>query len=92
MPTSTLETQSMEYKESWQDDCLRTICAFANAEGGVLEIGKNDHGEIIGLSNMTIFKRLQPTETFFFFNAASLLLIFAHIIIFIGFTIVGYLI
>ena len=42
MSSNTLETQSLEYKESWQDDCLRTICAFANADGGVLEIGKND--------------------------------------------------
>jgi len=30
---------------------MRTICAFANGSGGVLEIGRNDNGEIIGISN-----------------------------------------
>ena len=27
------------------------ICAFANAQGGVLEIGRNDKGDVIGLPN-----------------------------------------
>ncbi len=31
-----------KWKESWRDDLLRWVCGFANAEGGRLEIGRND--------------------------------------------------
>lgn len=30
------ENQNTEWKESWRDVCLKWICEFANAEGGVL--------------------------------------------------------
>jgi ATP-dependent DNA helicase RecG len=30
---------------------LRGICGFANAEGGVMVIGRNDHGEVVGLKD-----------------------------------------
>ena len=43
------ETQTLEWKESWRDEYLRWICGFANAEGGVLHIGRNDHGVVTGL-------------------------------------------
>ncbi len=36
------ESQHTEWKESWRDDLLRWVCGFANAEGGRLEIGRND--------------------------------------------------
>jgi len=39
------ETQNTEYKSSWQDDYLKWICGFANAQGGTLIIGKDDNGE-----------------------------------------------
>jgi len=45
------ENQNTEFKESWRDGYLKTICAFANAQGGVLYIGVNDAGETIGVSN-----------------------------------------
>ena len=32
------EHQRMEWKESWRNECLKWICTFANAEGGVLVI------------------------------------------------------
>ena len=47
---STTENQNIEYKQSWRDEYLKWICGFANAQGGVLEIGKNDRGEAVGLS------------------------------------------
>ena len=43
------EDQTREYKESWRDEHLKWICGFANAQGGALEIGKNDAGKVIGL-------------------------------------------
>ncbi len=45
------EHQHVEWKESWRDEYLKWICGFANAEGGVLEIGPNDAGTIIGLAD-----------------------------------------
>ena len=43
------ENQQIEWKESWRDEYLRWICGFANAEGGVLHIGRNDRGAVVGV-------------------------------------------
>ena len=45
------ENQNIEWKASWRDEYLKWICGFANAQGGVLEIGKNNRGEIVGVAN-----------------------------------------
>lgn len=45
------ENQNIEWKENWRDEYLKWICGFANAHGGKLYIGKNDKGEIVGISN-----------------------------------------
>ncbi len=45
------ESQHIEWKESWRDEYLKWICGFANAEGGVLVIGRNDQGAPVGVSN-----------------------------------------
>jgi ATP-dependent DNA helicase RecG len=42
------ETQHTEWKESWRDEYLKWISGFANAEGGVLVIGRNDKGKAMG--------------------------------------------
>jgi ATP-dependent DNA helicase RecG len=47
-----MESQTIEWKEAWHDEHMRTICAFANATGGVLEIGRLDDGEVIGVSGI----------------------------------------
>jgi ATP-dependent DNA helicase RecG len=46
-----IESQQLEWKEVWRDEFLRGICGFANASGGILQIGKNYKGEIVGLPN-----------------------------------------
>ncbi|MES3008230.1 MAG: ATP-binding protein [Pseudomonadota bacterium] len=43
------ETQQIEWKETWRDEILKWICGFANAEGGVLHIGRNDQGVVVGV-------------------------------------------
>ena len=50
MPDNS-ETQILEFKESWRDEYLRTVCAFANSTGGKLIIGKDDNGNPVGLKN-----------------------------------------
>jgi len=45
------ESQHIEWKETWRDEYLRWVCGFANAEGGVLVIGRNDKGVAVGVDN-----------------------------------------
>jgi ATP-dependent DNA helicase RecG len=45
------EDQHIEWKESWNRKYFNWICGFANAQGGLLVIGKNDKGEIVGIDN-----------------------------------------
>ena len=50
-PANPLENQAIEWKSAWHDDFLKWICGFANAQGGLLVIGKNDKGETVGAHN-----------------------------------------
>lgn len=45
------ESQNIEYKTIWRDEYLKWICGFANAQGGVIFIGKNDEGIVVGLTD-----------------------------------------
>ena len=47
-----MESQTIEWKETWRDEYMRTICAFANTSGGTLEIGRRDDGIVVGVSNI----------------------------------------
>ncbi len=49
------ESQILEYKQSWRNDCLKAVSAFANSDGGVLIVGLDDKGKPSGLKN---FKKL----------------------------------
>lgn len=44
------ETQNIEYKSTWRDEYLKWICGFANANGGTIFIGKDDGGNVVGLT------------------------------------------
>ncbi len=57
------ENQHIEYKESWRDEYLKWICGFANAKGGVMYIGKNDKGEVVGLANAKKLLEDIPNKT-----------------------------
>lgn len=43
------ENQNIEYKRNWRDEYLKWICAFANADGGILYIGLEDDGTVFGV-------------------------------------------
>jgi ATP-dependent DNA helicase RecG len=49
------ESQTLEYKQSWRNDCLKAVSAFANSDGGNLIIGLDDQGKPSELKN---FKKL----------------------------------
>ncbi len=46
------ESQTVEYKQTWRDDCLKAVSAFANSGGGVLIIGLDDRGKPTGLKKV----------------------------------------
>lgn len=46
------ESQNVEFKSNWRNDYLKTICAFANTEGGELIIGVDDNGTILGVTDL----------------------------------------
>jgi ATP-dependent DNA helicase RecG len=45
------EQQNIEYKQSWHDDYLKWVCGFANAQGGIIFIGKDDNGNVVGIDD-----------------------------------------
>ncbi|MCD6121952.1 MAG: putative DNA binding domain-containing protein [Spirochaetales bacterium] len=45
------ESEIVEYKQSWHNDHLRVVSAFANNNGGSLFIGLDDKGQPSGLKN-----------------------------------------
>jgi len=42
------ESETIERKESWNDDCLKALAALANTQGGTLLVGVTDAGRTIG--------------------------------------------
>ena len=45
------EHQTIEWKESWHNEYLEWICGYANANGGILYIGMDDHGRVKGIKD-----------------------------------------
>lgn len=45
------ESQNIEFKQSWRDEYLKWICAFANTDGGILYIGVKDNGKVCGVDD-----------------------------------------
>ena len=45
------ENQNVEWKQSWRDAYLKWVCGFANADGGLLVVGRDDDGVAVGIPN-----------------------------------------
>lgn len=45
------ESQTIEWKWTWQEDYLKWLCGYANTDGGVLNIGVNDDGYVVGIED-----------------------------------------
>ena len=58
----TKESQTVEFKQIWKDDYLKTICAFANSDGGVLYVGVSDDGSIVGIDNIKSLIEILPNK------------------------------
>jgi len=53
-----MENQNVDWKVKWRDEYLEWVCGFANAQGGSLEIGRNDDGVVVGLDDSEIERLL----------------------------------
>jgi len=42
------ESETVEFKRSWTKDCLKTLAALANTDGGTLLVGVDDVGRVVG--------------------------------------------
>ncbi len=46
------ESERIEYKSQMTDDIYKEVIAFANTDGGVIYLGINDKGDLIGIDNV----------------------------------------
>lgn len=46
-----VESQNIEFKESWRDEYLKWVCGFANAQGGKIYVGCDDTGNVVGVKD-----------------------------------------
>lgn len=56
------ESQTIEFKQIWKDEYLKTICAFANSDGGELYIGIADNCQAIGVENIEALLETLPNK------------------------------
>ena len=56
------ENQNIEWKRVWRDEYVKWICGFANADGGRLEIGKDDQGKVLGIDNAQKLMETLPNK------------------------------
>lgn len=58
-----VENQNKEFKQVWNDNCLKTICAYANTGGGKLYIGIDDQGKPVGVKDAARYLDDIPNKT-----------------------------
>ena len=46
------ENERIEFKSQMIDDIYKEVIAFANTDGGVIYLGINDNGNLIGIDNV----------------------------------------
>lgn len=46
------ENKDIEFKRKWNDEYLKTLCAFANADGGVMFVGMDDDGNPVEIKDL----------------------------------------
>ena len=57
-----LENQDIEFKTIWKDEYLKWVCGMANANGGIIYIGLNDEGKVVGIDNAKRLVREIPNQ------------------------------
>ena len=47
-----LESENTEFKTKLTDEIYKEVIAFANTDGGVIYIGVDDNGNVVGIDNV----------------------------------------
>ena len=47
-----IETENIEFKSQFTDDLYKEIIAFANTDGGIVYVGIDNSGNVIGLTDV----------------------------------------
>ena len=56
------ESQTMEFKSSFDKACIATLVAFANAQGGTVLVGVSDEGASGGASDLLSYIQAHPGQ------------------------------
>ena len=48
------ESQTVEFKASFNEDVIETLAAFSNTKGGTVYIGVSDNGKVQGITSRMI--------------------------------------
>lgn len=59
------EQHNIEWKQTWRDEYLKWVCGFANAQGGRIYIGKDDKGNVVGVSDYEKLLEEIPNKVLF---------------------------
>lgn len=62
MNISEEENQTTEWKWSWNDDFLKWLCGYANMDGGILYVGVNDDGYVVGIKDSRMLLESLPNK------------------------------
>lgn len=46
------ETENIEFKSQFTPEIYKEVIAFANTDGGIIYVGIDDNGQVIGLENV----------------------------------------
>ncbi|MCD7950957.1 MAG: putative DNA binding domain-containing protein [Erysipelotrichaceae bacterium] len=56
------ENQNIEWKSTWKDNILNTVCGMANNQGGKIYIGVDDNGNILGINDSRELLEILPSK------------------------------
>lgn len=48
----SFETENMEFKSQFTEDIYKEIIAFANTNGGIIYVGIDNDGNVVGLTDV----------------------------------------
>lgn len=60
--TLNIENQNIEWKSTWKDNILNTICGMTNNQGGKIYIDVDDNGYVLGINNSRDLLAILPSK------------------------------
>ena len=64
MKLPKVESKTVEFKSTFNQDVIVSLVAFANADGGDVYVGVRDDGKVVGVQLASLFKAVGLTERY----------------------------